>query len=77
MGAFHAQILQESSYRERRRKPAQEMENGMGMGSRLGWNGNGISRDGMGMEWEGGLAGLDPSPLPPLKGQVRQATHQL
>ena len=26
------------------------------------WN---RSRDGMGMEWQGGLTGLDPSHLPP------------
>ena len=63
--ASHAQILQESSYRERRRKHLHrrwEMEwewnrpwDGMGMGSLSGWNGNGMGRW---SHW--------PGPVPPI-----------
>ena len=38
------------------------------------WN---RSRDGMGMEWQGGPTGLDPSHLPTLSmGRCNRLTHQ-
>ena len=49
--ASHAQILQNTSHRERPNTPAREMG--------MEWECN-RARDGMGVEWQGGLTGLAP-----------------